>query len=163
MWKPGFSFVFNLSLDDYDGECIPAARNYAGSGFVLQLYIGLDNGKGQRYIDGDPTKPDEDFLPLETFNVQRNQYYKFRTINVGFLAAFEISVDDAIYPAGMNFVSIPLTNMRSTLGAIMKNAVPIVKRREQTQLFFLNFNVKLGFGPNINGRRFVKPTSALQT
>lgn len=36
----------------------------------------------------------------------------------------------------MNFVSIPLTNMRSTLGAIMKNAVPIVKRGEQTQLFF---------------------------
>lgn len=43
----------------------------------------------------------------------------------------------------MDFVSIPLTNMRSTLGAIMKNAVPIVKRGEQTQLFFfLNFNVK---------------------
>lgn len=42
----------------------------------------------------------------------------------------------------MNFVSIPLTNMRSTLGAIMKNAVPIVKRGEQTQRFFLNFNVK---------------------
>lgn len=35
---------------------------------------------GQRYINGDPTKPDGDFLPLETFNVQRNQYYKFRTI-----------------------------------------------------------------------------------
>lgn len=52
---------------------------------------------GQRYIDGDPTKPDGDFLPLETFNVQRNQYYKFRTINVGFLAAFEISVDDVRY------------------------------------------------------------------
>lgn len=49
---------------------------------------------GQQYIDGDPTKPDGDFLPLETFNMQRNQYYKFRTINVGFLAAFEISVDD---------------------------------------------------------------------
>lgn len=43
---------------------------------------------GQRYIDGDPTKPDGDFLPLETFNVQRYKYYKFRTINVGFLAAF---------------------------------------------------------------------------
>lgn len=42
----------------------------------------------------------------------------------------------------MNFVSIPLTNMRSTLGAIMKNAVQIVKRGEQTQLFILNFNVK---------------------
>lgn len=52
---------------------------------------------GQRYIDGDPTKPDGDFIPLETFNVQRNQYYKFRTINVGFLAAFEISVDDVRY------------------------------------------------------------------
>lgn len=49
---------------------------------------------GQRYIDGDPTKPERDFLPLETFSVQRNQYYRFRTINVGFLAAFEISVDD---------------------------------------------------------------------
>lgn len=52
---------------------------------------------GQRYIDGDPTKPDGDFLPLETFKVQRNQYFKFRTINVGFLAAFEISVDDVRY------------------------------------------------------------------
>lgn len=52
---------------------------------------------GQRYIDGDPTKPDGNFLPLETFNVQRYQYYKFRTINVGFLAAFEISVDDVRY------------------------------------------------------------------
>lgn len=50
MWKPGFSFVFNFSLDDYGGECIPAARNYAGSGFVLQLYIGLDNGKGMAFI-----------------------------------------------------------------------------------------------------------------
>lgn len=52
---------------------------------------------GQWYVDGDPTKPGGDFLPLETFNVQRNQYYKFRTINVGFLAAFEISVDDVRY------------------------------------------------------------------
>lgn len=51
---------------------------------------------GQRYIDGDPTKPDGDVLPLETFNVQRNQYYKFRTINA-ILAAFEISVDDVRY------------------------------------------------------------------
>lgn len=42
----------------------------------------------------------------------------------------------------MNLFSIPLTNMRSTLGAIMKNTVPIVKRGEQTQLFFLNFIVK---------------------
>lgn len=50
MWKPGFSFVFNFSLDDYDGECIPAARNYAGSGFVFQLYIGLDNFKGMAFI-----------------------------------------------------------------------------------------------------------------
>lgn len=43
----------------------------------------------------------------------------------------------------MNFVSIPLTIMRSTLGAIRKNPVPIVKRGEQKQLvFFLNINVK---------------------
>lgn len=38
--------------------------------------------------------PELGFLPLETFCVKRNQYYRFRTINAGFLAAFEISVDD---------------------------------------------------------------------
>lgn len=42
----------------------------------------------------------------------------------------------------MIFVNIPLTNMRSTLGAIRKKPVPIVKRGEQKQLFFLNINVK---------------------
>lgn len=41
-----------------------------------------------------------------------------------------------LYSAGMNFVSIALTNMRSTLGTIRKNPVPIVKRGEQKQLFF---------------------------
>eukprot|EP00105_Crassostrea_gigas_P017690 XP_011435563.2 PREDICTED: uncharacterized protein LOC105334004 [Crassostrea gigas] len=81
-------------LEDYDGQCLPATVNYDGSGFLFQVHIGLINGKGQRYINDDPTLPERDYLPLETFSVKQNQYYRFRTINAGFESAFEISVDD---------------------------------------------------------------------
>lgn len=49
---------------------------------------------GQRYINDDPTLPERDYLPLETFTVKQNHYYRFRTVNAGFESAFEISVDD---------------------------------------------------------------------
>lgn len=248
-------------LEDYDGECLPATANYDGSGFLFQVHIGLVNGKGQRYINDNPTTPEKGFLPLEIFSVKRNHYYRFRTINAGFEAAFEISVDDhlltvvafdgndlepyqadivviqpgetvdfiiftnrptdnyrinyittafrdfsgqiftnrratyailnyqgedenkvpnvrkrictatvpckavnqifGLYPAGINIVSIPLTSLRSTSFGIKKLPVPIVKPGRHKQLFFLNFNID--GGPNINGHRFVKPTSAIQT
>lgn len=49
---------------------------------------------GQRYINDDPTLPERYYLPLETFTVKQNHYYRFRTVNAGFESAFEISVDD---------------------------------------------------------------------
>lgn len=66
-----------------------------------------------------------------------------------------------LYPAGINIVSIPLNRQRATKFEIKKHPVPFVKPGKQKQLFFLNFNID--GGPNINGHRFVKPTSAIQT
>lgn len=42
-------FIFCIfSLEEYDGECVLAGAtcNYDGSLFLLQLHIGLVNGKG---------------------------------------------------------------------------------------------------------------------
>lgn len=46
------------------------------------------------FINGNPKLPEREYLPLETFRVRPNRYYRFRTINAGFNIAFEISVDD---------------------------------------------------------------------
>ncbi|XP_022309994.2 uncharacterized protein LOC111115523 [Crassostrea virginica] len=81
-------------LNDYDGQCFPLTYKPDGSASLLQLYIGLVNGRGQRYINGDPASPEIPYLPLETFTVKQNRYYRFRTINSGFQSPFEISVDD---------------------------------------------------------------------
>lgn len=87
--RGGFGF-----LDDYDGQCQPLPVNHDGSAILLRLYIGLVNGKGQKFINNDPTSPERDYLPLETFTVLQNRYYRFRTINAGFDVGFEISIDD---------------------------------------------------------------------
>lgn len=49
MIKIGLVFFFNRSLEDYDGQCLPATLNYDGSGFLFQVHIGLINGKGKYY------------------------------------------------------------------------------------------------------------------
>lgn len=49
---------------------------------------------GQKFRNNDPTSPERDYLPLETFTVLQNRYYRFRTINAGFDVGFEISIDD---------------------------------------------------------------------
>lgn len=41
-----YSFVCIFRLEEYDGECVPAGANYDGLLFLLQLHIGLVNGKG---------------------------------------------------------------------------------------------------------------------
>ncbi|XP_056000865.1 uncharacterized protein LOC130048300 [Ostrea edulis] len=66
-------------------------------------------------------------------------------------------------PAGTNTVNVPLTHLTATQWTLKQNPVPIVTPGVTKQLFFLNFALLLPRGPQINGRRFVKPTSPLQT
>ncbi|XP_061167209.1 uncharacterized protein LOC133176053 [Saccostrea echinata] len=80
-------------LDEFDGDCLPFIVHPDGSGKLFQLHTGLVNGRGKRYILNDPKVPEKPYIPLETFTVEQNRYYRFRVINAGFEAAFEISVD----------------------------------------------------------------------
>ncbi|XP_062618563.1 uncharacterized protein LOC134280151 [Saccostrea cucullata] len=85
--------IFGM-LEEYDGTCLPLLRHPDGSGKLFQLRTGLVNGRGRRYILNDPKMPEKPYLPLETFTVTQNRYYRFRVINAGFDASFEISIDD---------------------------------------------------------------------
>lgn len=60
-----------------------------------------------------------------------------------------------LYPAGMNFVSISLTTLRSTQWAIKKNPVPVVKPGTKKQLIFLNFSVR--------GNRYIEQIQFVQS
>ncbi|XP_062618570.1 uncharacterized protein LOC134280158 [Saccostrea cucullata] len=81
-------------LDEYDGVCLPQVVRPDGSSSRFQLHVGLVNGLGRRYINNDPNFPEKPYIPLETFTVTQNRYYRFRVTNVGIGSAFEISIDD---------------------------------------------------------------------
>ncbi|XP_062618571.1 uncharacterized protein LOC134280159 [Saccostrea cucullata] len=81
-------------LDEYDGICLSQAQRPDGSVNRFQLHMGLVNGLGRKYVHDDPNVPEKPFIPLETFTVKQNHYYRFRITNVGISSAFEISIDD---------------------------------------------------------------------
>ncbi|XP_061167207.1 uncharacterized protein LOC133176052 [Saccostrea echinata] len=81
-------------LDKYDGTCLPLVQHPDGSTKLFQLRTGLVNGRGRQCNFNNPNVPENPYLPLETFTVTQNRYYRFRVINAGFEAAFEISIDD---------------------------------------------------------------------
>ncbi|XP_048753990.2 uncharacterized protein LOC125665390 [Ostrea edulis] len=81
-------------LDEYDGSCSPVTTHPDGSAVLFQLHAGLVNGRGRKYIPGNPTIAEKPYIPLETFTVTPNGYYRFRIINAGFDGAFEISIDE---------------------------------------------------------------------
>lgn len=84
-----YSNNFNCTTD-----CYKPTHSVDGTNMgVVPFHSGLINGKGHYYPDKgeDPLIPE---LPLETFNVKPDKYYRFRIINAAMLFSFRFSIDE---------------------------------------------------------------------
>ncbi|XP_061167179.1 uncharacterized protein LOC133176019 [Saccostrea echinata] len=79
-----------------------------------------------------------------------------------FLPCVVVNQVYGLYPVNKNTISVPITNLKSTPLALKRNPVPLVGPKDSRQLFFLNFHLG-DRGPRINGIKFRRPSSALQT
>lgn len=84
-----YSNNFNCTTD-----CYKPTHSVDGTNMgVVPFHSGLINGKGHYYPDKgeDPLIPE---LPIETFNVKPDKYYRFRIINAAMLFSFRFSIDE---------------------------------------------------------------------
>lgn len=84
-----YSNNFNCTTD-----CYKPTHSVDGTNMgVVPFHSGLINGKGHYYPDKgeDPLIPE---LPIETFNVKPDKYYRFRVINAAMLFSFRFSIDE---------------------------------------------------------------------
>lgn len=84
-----YSNNFNCTTD-----CYKPTHSVDGTNMgVVPFHSGLINGKGHYYPHKgeDPLIPE---LPIETFNVKPDRYYRFRVINAAMLFSFRFSIDE---------------------------------------------------------------------
>nr|XP_022308032.1 uncharacterized protein LOC111114035 [Crassostrea virginica] len=129
-----------FGLDEYNGQCTPSELMPDGTASIFSLNVGLVNGRGRRYRNGDFVNGEKPFIPLEIFTVEPMKWYRFRIINVGFAQPFQISFEaHTIYVVALDGNDVIRQKCDSVVISPGESVDIQIKTRRSPNNYYINF------------------------